>query len=168
MGHLETAMPVRSRLVFAILAALVFTAPPCRADYEVDHRSLIQKMDRNPETLKLGSTLYQQVCIICHGDLQKPGSLPTALRFGEGVFKNGNDPRSMYRTLTQGFNQMVAQPWMTPEQKYAVIHYIRETFLKTKNPKQYFKITSQYLNQQSVEQSKANCPQRSARSRGRK
>ncbi|MBL9154218.1 MAG: hypothetical protein JNK37_17125 [Verrucomicrobiales bacterium] len=42
----------------------------------------------------------------------------------------------MYLTLTKGFGQMVPQPQYTTEQKYAVIHYIRETFLRPHNPTQ--------------------------------
>ena len=64
----------------------------------------------------------------------KPGSLPTSLRFASGQFKNGNDPYSLYQTLTHGFGQMPPQTWMVPSQKYDVIHYIRETFLKTRQP----------------------------------
>ena len=59
--------------------------------------------------------------------------------------KNGSAPRAMYRTLTKGFNQMVPQNWMTPEQKYQVIHYIREEFLKDANPTQYKKVDEAYL-----------------------
>ena len=51
----------------------------------------------------------------------------------------------MYRTLTKGYNLMIAQNWMTPEQKYQVIHYIRQKFLVDKNPSQHFEITDQYL-----------------------
>jgi hypothetical protein len=40
---------------------------------------------------------------------------------------------------------MNAQRWMVPEQKYAVIHYIRETFLREANPSQYFPLDDKYL-----------------------
>ena len=43
----------------------------------------------------------------------------------------------MYRTLTLGFGQMPPQTWMVPRQKYDVIHYIREAYLKPHNPSQY-------------------------------
>ena len=70
--------------------------------------------------------------------------MPSALRFAEGKFKNGNDPLSMYNTMTHGYGLMVAQRWMVPKQKYEVIHYIRETFLK-QNQAEYFPLSDDYL-----------------------
>lgn len=107
-----------------------------------DHAALIRGW--NEESLARGSVIYGQLCVVCHGTLEAPGSLPTALRFAEGMFKNGADPRSMYETLTRGFGQMVAQPQYTSRQKYDVIHYIRETFLK-KHPSQFAEIDDAYL-----------------------
>ena len=43
----------------------------------------------------------------------------------------------MYQTLTRGFGLMAPQTWMVPQQKYDVIHYIREAYLKPHNPAQY-------------------------------
>ena len=62
-----------------------------------------------------------------------PGSLPSAPRFATATLKNGSDPFAMYRTLTVGFGQMAAQTWMVPQQKYDVIHYIREAYFKRDN-----------------------------------
>ncbi|MFN0127266.1 MAG: DUF6797 domain-containing protein [Verrucomicrobiales bacterium] len=93
-----------------------------------DHAALIRGW--NEASLERGSRIYHQLCVVCHGTVETPGSLPTALRFGEAPFKNGDDPISIYRTLTDGFGQMVAQPQYTARQKYDVIHYIRETFLR--------------------------------------
>src|SRR5262249_45763429 len=76
-------------------------------------------------------------CASCHGTKKKVGSMPTSLRFVSGQFKNGSDPLSMYRTMTHGFGQMPPQVLLVPKQKYDVIHYIRETFLKDDNPSQY-------------------------------
>ncbi len=90
----------------------------------------------NAKTLEEGATIYKTLCVVCHGTKEQPGSLPTALRFAEGQFKNGSDPYSMFTTLTKGFGQMVPQPQYTTAQKYAVIHYIRETFLRPHNPSQ--------------------------------
>jgi mono/diheme cytochrome c family protein len=99
----------------------------------------------NDKTLAEGAAIYNSLCIVCHGDATQPGSLPTATRFTDGQFKNGADPYSMYLTLTKGYNQMVAQPQYTTAQKYAVIHYIRETFLRSNNPSQYTELTPAYL-----------------------
>lgn len=108
-----------------------------------DHAALVSGW--NAQSLKEGDAIYQAMCVICHGDKEKQGSLPTALRFAEGQFKNGSDPYSMYFTLTHGYNQMVAQPQYTTAQKYSVIHYIRETFLRNENSTQYTPITEEYL-----------------------
>ena len=99
-----------------------------------DHAELVSGW--NAKTLEEGATIYKTLCVICHGTKEQPGSLPTALRFAEGQFKNGSDPYSMFVTLTKGFNQMVPQPQYTTAQKYAVIHYIRETFLRPHNHSQ--------------------------------
>ena len=98
-----------------------------------------------PESLKRGQAIYDRVCVNCHGTKTAPGSLPTSLRFASGQFKNGKDPYSLYRTLTHGFGQMPPQTWMVPAQKYDVIHYLRETYLKTDNPTQYASVDRGYL-----------------------
>ena len=46
-----------------------------------------------------------------------------------------------------GFGQMPPQTWMVPVQKYDVIHYIREEYLKGTNPTQYSRIDRGYLDQ---------------------
>ncbi|MBU6179449.1 MAG: hypothetical protein KGR69_07275, partial [Verrucomicrobia bacterium] len=100
-----------------------------------DHAEIVGRW--NEKTLQEGAVIYRTLCVVCHGTKEHPGSLPTALRFAEGQFKNGSDPYSMYLTLTKGYGQMVPQPQYTTEQKYAVIHYIRETFLRPNNPTQF-------------------------------
>lgn len=110
---------------------------------EIDHARLIRSWDKG--SLESGERIYSGMCVTCHGNQKIEGSMPTALRFHSGDFKNGNDPHSIYKTLTHGYNQMTAQPWMTPTQKYDVIHYIRETYLKKDNPKHYTKVNDSYL-----------------------
>ncbi len=114
-------------------------------EYEakIDHQGLINGLDR--ESYKRGEKIYNRLCINCHGTANKPGSLPTSLKFASGKFKNGNDPHAMYQTLTRGFGMMVAQSWMVPQQKYDVIHYIREEYLKKHNQSQLFAINDNYL-----------------------
>ena len=99
-----------------------------------DHAEIVTGW--NARTLEEGATIYKTLCVVCHGTKEQPGSLPTAQRFADAQFKNGSDPFSMYLTLTRGFGQMVPQPQYTTAQKYAVIHYIRETFLRPHNPSQ--------------------------------
>jgi glucose/arabinose dehydrogenase len=51
----------------------------------------------------------------------------------------------MYQTLTHGYGMMTPQTWMVPEQKYDVIHYIREAYLKPYNPVQFVQVDDRYL-----------------------
>lgn len=120
---------------------LTFTLP----EYEqhIDHAGLIG--DWNADSLKRGAAIYQRVCANCHGTKDRLGSLPTSLRFAEGKFKNGSDPLAMYQTLTRGFGLMAPQTWMVPSQRYDVIHYIRETYLRPHNPSQLVAVNEAYL-----------------------
>jgi len=114
-------------------------------EYEehVDHAGLLRSLDE--AAFDRGKMIYERVCQNCHGTADRPGSLPTSLKFASGQFKNGRDPWSMYRTLTHGFGQMAPQTWMVPRQKYDVIHYIRETYLRPLNPSQLAAIDENYL-----------------------
>ncbi|MCX6863248.1 MAG: c-type cytochrome [Verrucomicrobia bacterium] len=109
-----------------------------------DHAALVAGW--NDRTLGEGKTIYDALCVACHGTRETPGSLPTALRFAEGVFKNGSDPDSLFHTLTHGYGQMVPQNQYTTAQKYSVIQYIRETFLRPHNPSQFVAVTPALLN----------------------
>ena len=122
-------------------ALLTLTLP----DYEsrIDHAGLIKNWDA--KSLERGEAIYKRVCANCHGTHDQLGSLPTSLRFAEGKYKNGSDPYAMYQTLTRGFGFMPAQSWMVPVQKYDVIHYIREAYLKPHNTSQYTAVDAQYL-----------------------
>jgi putative heme-binding domain-containing protein len=120
-------------------------APASLPAYEqqLDHRGLIAGW--NDQTLAQGEAIFRRVCANCHGLGDQPGSLPTALRFATGRFKNGAEPLAMYQTLTRGFGLMPAQGWMVPRQKYAVIQYIRERILRTANPTQFVPVDEAYL-----------------------
>ena len=108
-----------------------------------DHAEIVGAW--NDKSLAEGAEIYKALCIHCHGTKDAPGSLPTALRFTEGQFKNGADPFALYLTLTKGFGQMVPQGQYTTAQKYAVIQYIRETFLRPHNKSQYTDLTPTYV-----------------------
>jgi hypothetical protein len=122
-------------------------APVELPDYEkdLDHAGLIQ--DLGSEALKRGEAIFQRVCANCHGTKDAPGSLPSAPRFAlpGAVVRNGNDPFSLYRTLTYGFGQMPPQSWLVPSQRYDVIHYLREVLLKEANPSHYARVDGPYL-----------------------
>ena len=115
---------------------------------QVDHAGMIAEFARPDvaaKAFKRGEAIYSRLCINCHGTKEQPGSLPTSLKFAEGKFKNGSDPLRMYQTLTHGFGLMAPQTWMVPQQKYDVIHYVRETYLKPHNASQFVSIDDRYL-----------------------
>jgi len=108
-----------------------------------DHQALVKAWDK--KSLANGKTVYMQLCVTCHGTLDQPGSLPTAPRFHINQLKNGSDPYRMLQTLEKGYGQMMAMPQYTTSQKYDVIHYIREEFMKGKNEKMYAAVDAEYL-----------------------
>lgn len=124
----------------------LYALPPI-PEYEkdIDHAGLIGQW--NADAFQRGEAIYNYLCINCHGTRDQPGSLPTSLRFADGTFKNGCEPYRMYQTLTQGYGMMMPQTWMVPQQKYDVIHYIREAYLKPHNPTQYTAVDAAYLAQ---------------------
>ncbi len=125
-------------------AAALF-APPPLPEYErdLDHAGLLRSLDA--DSRKRGEAIYVRICASCHGTKDQAGSMPTSLRFADGKFKNGSDPFRMYQTLTHGFGMMTPQTLLVPQQKYDVIHYIREAYLKPYNPSQYTPIDDAYL-----------------------
>lgn len=118
--------------------------PPLPAyESELDHAGLIAGL--NDAAFRRGEALYARICASCHGTPKEPGTMPTSLRFWDGKFKSGSDPASLYHTLTRGSGMMAAQTMLVPRQKYDVIHYIREAFLKPHNPSQYIPTDASYL-----------------------
>jgi putative heme-binding domain-containing protein len=120
-------------------------APPPLPEYEknLDHAGMIRSWNR--KSLKNGEVLYKSLCVNCHGTKDEAGSLPNALRFASGKFRGGSDPHSMYKTITHGYKMMLPQRRLVPQQKYDVIHYIRETYLKPHNASQYTTIDDAFL-----------------------
>ncbi|MEL7497893.1 MAG: DUF6797 domain-containing protein [Planctomycetota bacterium] len=123
--------------------AIAAVAPLPEYENRVDHAGLIKSLSAS--SLVRGEETYRLRCASCHGTLEQEGSMPTSLRFASGKFKHGSDPLTMYTTLTHGYGMMNPQRWMVPQQKYEVIHYIRETLLKPHNASQYFKVDNNYL-----------------------
>jgi cytochrome c5 len=118
------------------------------AAYEknIDHKAILLSLDstqNNP--LKKGERIYNNICITCHGTPAQEGSVPTAFKFWKDKFKVGKDPYTMYLTLTRGYGGMPPHPSLTPIEKYQVIHYIREEFLRKLNPQELFNIDEPYL-----------------------
>ncbi|MFO0928420.1 MAG: DUF6797 domain-containing protein [Gemmataceae bacterium] len=115
---------------------------------QVDHAGLLADWARSgpaAAAFRRGEAIYNRLCVNCHGTKDVPGSLPTSAKFARDRLKNGSDPYRMYQTLTHGFGQMAAQTWMVPQQKYDVIHYIREVYFRPHNPSQYTRLDSAYV-----------------------
>jgi glucose/arabinose dehydrogenase/cytochrome c5 len=110
---------------------------------DLDHAGLIRQWSKT--SFERGEKIYERVCHSCHGDLNLRGSLPDALSFGEGRFRHGSDPYRMYESITRGWGKMPPQPALVPQEKYDVIHYLREAFLAPHNPEQLFAVSEPYL-----------------------
>jgi cytochrome c5 len=136
----------RTRIFLATLifpaATLLSAEEPSRWD-GVDHAAIIQSWDE--QSFSRGSRLYQTACVTCHGTPEKEGTLPTSRRFWLEPLTRGSDPLSLFKTIGDGFDQMPAQPWLTPEHIYDLVHYIREAYLKPYNEAAYFTVTDEYL-----------------------
>jgi putative heme-binding domain-containing protein len=123
--------------------ALYAARPLPEYEKDIDHAGFIRDLDG--EAFERGRAIYELTCVNCHGTREKEGSLPTSLKFGSEPFKSGSDPHTLYQTLTSGFGMMVAQTALVPSQKYDVIHYLREEYLREHNSSQYFKVDEAYL-----------------------
>jgi mono/diheme cytochrome c family protein len=115
---------------------------PAPAIAEPDHAALIKNV--NPDVLSQGETIFQSQCARCHGpngDLVNASTPPSppARNYRKDAFKKGSGPYEMYVTVTNGFAGMPPFNNLKPEDRYAVIHYIREAFMKKDNPSQYSK-----------------------------
>ncbi|MDF1841126.1 MAG: c-type cytochrome [Rubripirellula sp.] len=108
----------------------------------LDHAGILSKL--NAKDFQSGNRIYNSHCINCHGaDGNKP-TLSTARAFGKDKLKFGADPLSMLGTLTQGNGLMGAMQHLSPKERYQVIHFIRESFMKGNNP-DYVTINREYL-----------------------
>ncbi|MFN0078065.1 MAG: DUF6797 domain-containing protein [Prosthecobacter sp.] len=130
-------------LFVAHIASAQTLLPPSPAELAVDHVKLIRALD--DAALKRGETLYNTLCIACHGTPEKAGSLPLSRAFWKEPFKNGGDLHGLYRTLTTGLGLMPPWPMLTPAQKYDVSHFVREKFVKPTNAAAYTLVTDAYL-----------------------
>jgi len=108
----------------------------------VAHADLLAGMGR--ANYENGERIYAGLCVNCHGNDGITPSLPLSRAFGKGELKFGTDPYSLYRTLTYGNGNMAAQTWMSEAERYDVIHYIRERFMKPMRS-DYQPVTREYL-----------------------
>ncbi len=130
------------RIIYASMVIIFFASARFDAPPDFDHAAVLKKL--NKSTLEKGRQLYIASCIACHG-ADGTASLPQARSFSKDKLRFGNKPYDMWRTITNGAGAMPAQSWLKPEERYYVIQYIRETFMKKSNPSQYFAINDAYL-----------------------
>lgn len=116
----------------------------CNTDQpsDIDHATVIREL--NSSTFQKGEAIYKSACVACHGE-RGTSSLPQARSFSRDTLRFGNRPFDMWKTITYGAGMMPAQSWMSPQERYYVIQYIREQFIKDSNAHQYFNITDEYL-----------------------
>lgn len=109
---------------------------------DLNHKGILNKLAK--KDFEAGKAIYQGYCIDCHGKDGNQPNLPTARAFGKQRLKFGADPYRMFLTLTKGNGLMGSMRHLTPFQRYQVIHYIRDAFMKGSNP-DYKAITPEYL-----------------------
>lgn len=124
---------------------LVPLASVAEFEADIDHKGLLMDVLANEHAEGRGERIYGRTCFNCHGNPNQQGTLPTAHRFWQDTAKHGSDPYAMYEVLTRGFAAMPPQIHLSPREKYEVIHYIRETFLKNGRPEAYTEISDTYL-----------------------
>jgi len=94
----------------------------------IDHAGIIRGLSK--KDFAAGEAIYHGYCYSCHGTDGNTPSLPTARAFGTQVLKYGDDPYRMFLTLSKGNGLMAPMSQLTPKERYQVIHYIREQFIK--------------------------------------
>lgn len=107
---------------------------------EPDHLKLAA--NNSADVVDAGAAVYAAKCASCHGaqgNTNPSGLKPAPRNFHTDTWKNpgGGNPYALYQVLTKGLGTMPAFPGLTPEQRYAVNHYIVETWTKKHNPTCY-------------------------------
>lgn len=119
----------------------------------LNHAAILRKLMPNSgkgsaskvaKALAGGKATFEGYCAGCHGLDGNTPSLATARAFGTQKLKFGSDPYSMLMTLSRGNGLMAATTHLSPKERYEVIQYIRERFMKKTNPG-YEPITDDYL-----------------------
>ena len=108
----------------------------------LDHAGIIKRL--GSRDFEFGKKIFHGYCYNCHGSDGNKPSLPTARAFGTQKLKYGADPYKMFLTLSKGNGLMAPMSHLTPKERYQVVHYIREAFMKDKNP-DYQKVKKDYL-----------------------
>ena len=108
----------------------------------LDHAGILR--DLRDDDVEAGRRIFTSHCVNCHGADGNEPRLPTARAFGLDELKFGSDPYRMFLTVSRGAGLMGALQNLTPMERYQVVHYVRETLMKDRNP-QYRPIDEAYL-----------------------
>ncbi|MEM9701879.1 MAG: DUF6797 domain-containing protein, partial [Planctomycetota bacterium] len=108
----------------------------------LDHAGILREIESRGK--RRGEKIYEVSCVQCHGPDGNTPSLATARAFGTEELKFGADPYRMFLTLSKGNGLMRATTDLSPRERYEVIGYIRERFMKDSNPG-YEPLTEEYL-----------------------
>ena len=112
-------------------------ALPAKASAGPDHAALIA--DRSQAVLDRGEVLYGKNCASCHGpqgNTNPSNTNPAPRNFHTEAYKNplGSGPYGSYMVLTNGYGAaMPAFRNLTPDERYAVVHFVSETWMKPTN-----------------------------------
>ena len=98
---------------------------------DLDHAGILRSLGERD--LRSGKEIFLSQCKGCHGPDGNTPTLPTARAFGKEPMKYGADPYKMLLTLTRGAGLMPPMQQLSPKERYQVIHYIRESFMKPSN-----------------------------------
>lgn len=114
---------------------------PQAAVGEPDHLALIAKRDQS--VVDEGAVLYGKNCAACHGangDANPTNANPAPRNLRTEGWKNpkGGGPYGLYTVMSSGYGgSMPSFPALSPEQRYSVVHFIRETMVKPYNTANY-------------------------------
>ncbi|MFY8199675.1 MAG: DUF6797 domain-containing protein, partial [Pirellula staleyi] len=108
----------------------------------LDHAGILKSLKATE--FEAGKAIFQGYCIDCHGADGSHATLSTARAFGTQSMKFGADPYRLFMTLTKGNGLMGPMSHLSPYERYQVVHYIREQFMKPTNP-DYVPIDRKYL-----------------------
>ncbi|MCA9079881.1 MAG: c-type cytochrome [Planctomycetaceae bacterium] len=109
---------------------------------DLDHAGILEALGERD--LNAGRNIYHGHCVNCHGADGNNPTLPAARAFGRDQLKHGADPYRMFMTVSRGAGLMAPLSHLTPRERYQVVYYIREEFMKDRNPG-YTPIDAAYL-----------------------
>ncbi len=110
---------------------------------EPDHVKLMA--DHSSDVVDKGAAVFNAKCASCHGaqgDSNPSNLKPAPRNFKTDAWKNknGGGPYALYLVLDKGLGTMPAFPGLSAEEKYAVNHYITETWVKKFNKDNYIEM----------------------------